>query len=318
MIIPLLKKYVTIINGVLIGLIAVVFGLVIHDNITKPALSTSSVKAGSYNNEINDKKDFSALSNPKPKEFYQTILTKNIFKLKNVDTELNTLNASSSESVRDTKLRSLILLATVSDSVNSIAIIKNSDNNKAGGYKPGEVVDIYKNEKITIARIEPCKAVLERRSGYETIKCLQKTKSKSSSTNKTDKKHIRQPAKRFSEGKAHHNNPKIEEGIVEIGENQFEIDQDLFDELLGDMNSIIAQMRIIPQDDGIKLFGIRRDTFFYKIGLRNGDILHSVNEVELNDIENALGIFEELKGQASFSINLSRRKEKITYEYNVK
>ena len=43
-----------------------------------------------------------------------------------------------------------------------------------------------------------------------------------------------------------------------------------------------------------------------------------INDVELTNVGNALGIFEQLKGQPNFTINLTRRKKKHTFEYNVK
>ena len=58
-----------------------------------------------------------------------------------------------------------------------------------------------------------------------------------------------------------------------------EIDKDLLDELLEDINGIMSEVRIIPNDEGLKLFGMRPNTFFYKIGLRNGDTLNMINDV---------------------------------------
>ncbi|MFA9408879.1 MAG: hypothetical protein ACERKJ_08585, partial [Candidatus Dadabacteria bacterium] len=76
--------------------------------------------------------------------------------------------------------------------------------------------------------------------------------------------------------------------------------------------------RVIPQDDGLRFFGIRSNSIFWKIGIKNGDTLHKINNVELNDIERALGVFEDLKTQNSFTINLTRAGQQYTYDYTVK
>jgi type II secretory pathway component PulC len=207
------------------------------------------------------------------------------------------------------------LIATIIDTNQSKAVLKNMDNEKANGYFVGEEVDIYKSEKIKISRVDNCKVILERRSGFETIKC--KTIDLASVSQTPRAKNINTTGSREPKFRSKPHSA-FDKGIKEVGENQFEVDQDLLDELLDDVNEIISDVRVIPNEEGLKLFGMRRDTFFHKIGLRNGDTLNMINEVELTDVSNALGIFEQLKGQPNFTINLTRRKKKLTFEYNVK
>jgi len=103
-----------------------------------------------------------------------------------------------------------------------------------------------------------------------------------------------------------------------VSEGVYEVDQKMLEEALSDPNQLMTQARAIPQDDGLKFFAIRPNSVFFKIGLRNGDVLHSINDVELDNIENAFSIFEELRGQTHFNIDLSRRGQNFTYEYTIK
>lgn len=317
MIISLIKKYIIVLNVLLIALIGLVFGLIIHDNITKPALSIAPESINSNGPEGNGKPQMTIASKPQPRTHYDDIITRNIFKINIVnatyegDGELTASNGAPPE----TKLTSLILLATVNDIEERYAVLKNSETDKADSYKEGDIVDIYKNEKIKISRIESCKAVLERKNGYETIKCFTVSKSTDSGIPRPSRDSIRD-SRRDDEGNGEDN--ELDRGIEEVGENEFVIDRTLFDELLSDINSIITQVRVIPQDDGIKLFGMRSNTFFNKIGLKNGDTLHTVNDVGFDNVENALGIFEDLKGESNFTINLTRRNQKMTFVYNVR
>ena len=92
----------------------------------------------------------------------------------------------------------------------------------------------------------------------------------------------------------------------------------MLENLLSDPSKIIQQARVIPQDDGLRFFGIRSNSIFWKIGIKNGDTLHSINNVELNNLEKALTVFEELRYQNSFTIDLTRAGQKYTYQYTVK
>lgn len=315
MVTALLKKYIKFAEYVLIGLIAIVVVLIVHDNFVKPSLSTTNLKNNPVKLSGNTKNKYTTSSRINPKSHYKPILENNIFGLNNVTASIGAFNTNGSNvpgEAPETKLN-IELIATIIDPINSQAVLKNLDNEKTNGYIVGEEVDIYKSEKIKISRVESCKVILERRNGFETIKC--KTANLASLTKSRPSQPDR-PTR--TEKRDDDNNSELDKGIKEIGDNQFEVDQDLLDELLDDVNSIMSDIRVIPNEEGLKLFGMRRNTFFYKIGLRNGDTLNMINDVPLTDVTNALGIFEELKGQPDFTINLTRRKQKMTFEYEVK
>jgi general secretion pathway protein C len=315
MISAILKKYIKVLEFILIALIAIVFVLIVHDNFVKPSLSTSNITQGKAKPRNNDLRKYASTDRQKPRDYYKPILVNNIFGLKNVGITDNLKPGPRDPGeAPETKLN-MELIATIIDINQSEAVLKNLDNEKTNGYFVGEEVDIYKSEKIKISRVDNCKVIIERRSGFETIKCKTMDVAAVSKRPKSTKK-SKQALRRSTEREE--SDPVMDEGIKEVGDNQFEVDQDLLDDLLEDMNEIMSEVRVIPNDEGLRLFGMRPKTFFYKIGLRNGDTLNSINEVELTDVSNALGIFEQLRGQPNFTINLTRRKQKMTFEYNVK
>jgi type II secretion system protein C len=315
MISALIKKYIKVVEFILIALIAIVFVLIVHDNFVKPSLSTSNITPDKSKAKNVDLHKPAGTNRSKPRAYYKPILANNIFGIKNVSISGGATKPGPGDgNAPETKLN-MELIATIIDTNQSKAVLKNMDNEKANGYFVGEEVDIYKSEKIKISRVDNCKVILERRSGFETIKC--KTIDLASVSQTPRAKNINTTERREPKfGRKPH--PALDKGIKEVGENQFEVDQDLLDELLDDVNEIISDVRVIPNEEGLKLFGMKRNTFFHKIGLRNGDTLNMINEVELTDVSNALGIFEQLKGQPNFTINLTRRKKKLTFEYNVK
>ena len=313
MISAILKRYIKVVELILIALIAIVFVLIVHDNFVKPSLSTSQIVQNTGKPKNINLAKFAGNKRPKPRNYYKPILISNIFGLKNVrisDTAPKT--GTPDGEAPETKLN-IELIGTIIDTKLSKAVLKNLYNDKTNGYFVGEEVDIYKSEKIKISRVDNCKVIIERRSGFETIKC--KTMAAVSGRPKPKDKYRSKPTR---QSERDDEDDVMDEGIKKVGENQFEIDQDLLDELLDDINTIMSEVRVIPNDEGLKLFGMRPNTFFYKIGLRNGDTLNMINDVELTDVSNALGIFQELKGQRNFKINLTRRKKKLTFEYSVK
>ena len=92
----------------------------------------------------------------------------------------------------------------------------------------------------------------------------------------------------------------------------------MLEDLLGDPNQFVNQARVIPQENGLRFFAIRPNSIFFKIGIRNGDILHRINDVELDNVENALQLFEELRGASSFKVDLTWGGQNLTYEYVVR
>jgi membrane-associated protease RseP (regulator of RpoE activity) len=79
----------------------------------------------------------------------------------------------------------------------------------------------------------------------------------------------------------------------------------------GNLNDIAMQARIVPAfRDGVavgfKLFSIRPDSIYAELGIQNGDIVTSINDLDLNSPEKALEIYSKLKGARRFDIGIER------------
>jgi general secretion pathway protein C len=70
--------------------------------------------------------------------------------------------------------------------------------------------------------------------------------------------------------------------------------------------------------DGYRLSGIRRSSLFRKLGIKNGDVVHSVNGSDLTTMSSALSAFESLQNERNFNFEVTSRKQKKTYEYEVR
>jgi general secretion pathway protein C len=314
MIKSLFKKHTWAINLFLVAVLAYVLAQIVIDNIKgkmpmlphEAAASSKSVRVENY---VSTKKDLAS------RKSYDIILNRNIFGLKNT----SSANSSGIENVPQTTLNLELLGTVINPSKSSVAVIKEVDSGRVNGYKLDELIDIIQSEKVKVIRIESCVAVLERvGEGPETIRCKKDLSEASSSqvasrtTLNRGSKEAR-ATKRHSEGLGENTN-----GISQIDEGVYEIDRKMMDELLSNPNDILTKARVVPHDDGLRFFAIRPNSIFSKIGIRNGDTVHRINDVDLDNVENAFSLFEELRGQDKFSIDLTRRGKRLTYEYTVK
>ncbi|HBI22643.1 MAG TPA: hypothetical protein DDX84_00140, partial [Nitrospiraceae bacterium] len=70
--------------------------------------------------------------------------------------------------------------------------------------------------------------------------------------------------------------------------------------------------------DGFRIFSIVPNSLFEKVGLRNGDIIHNINGVELKDPEKAFQVYQLLKDSDRFVVDLIRAGQKMTLNYEIR
>ena len=58
---------------------------------------------------------------------------------------------------------------------------------------------------------------------------------------------------------------------------------------------------------GIRISGIRSKSYLRKLGLRNGDVIQSINDQQINDKDQALEMIEGLAQGGRFTIQTLRR-----------
>lgn len=313
MFVTILKKYVWVMNLILLALLAYLLALSVNEKIQGKVTSQNAEASQKlFPSEQTKPRRYSkitSLSN------YQIILKRNIFGI--LETESSGNIEANPDSLPESNLNLVLLGTIINPEDKSVAIIKNTDNSKVNGYSGGENIDIIDSEKVQLINVKNCKAVIQRRGkGPETIKCKNLGDPESGGGGNKNILSAKSPTSKVRRNNKQEKNST--EGINKLGDNEYEVSRDLLEDLLGDPSKIVQQARVIPQDDGLRFFGIRSNSIFWKIGIKNGDTLHKINNVELNDIERALSVFEELRSQNSFTINFTRAGQKYTYEYTVK
>jgi general secretion pathway protein C len=116
---------------------------------------------------------------------------------------------------------------------------------------------------------------------------------------------------------------ELDRGIKKISEHQYEIQRGTVDSMLGNMAVLSRSARIVPEvrdgkSAGFRLFSIKPDGPFGKIGLQNGDVIHAINGMEMTSPDNALVVYTKLKSANHLSVALERGGQKITKDYNIR
>lgn len=112
-------------------------------------------------------------------------------------------------------------------------------------------------------------------------------------------------------------------GIKQLDDNNYVVPRAEIDKTLSNLNDVAMQARIVPafkdgQAQGFKLFSIRPDSIYSKIGVQNGDVIKRINGFDLNSPEKALEVYSKLKEASRIEIEIERNGAPVRKTYNVR
>jgi general secretion pathway protein C len=184
----------------------------------------------------------------------------------------------------------------------SMAIIRDDDDKTAGPYMLGASI-----RQGTISQIGETRVFIEisGRKEYLDLVATARLASKSLSPS---------------------NDPmsaELDRAIRKIAEDKYEIQRQALDSLLGNVNALSKAVRIVPESRrgtavGFRLFNVRPDGPFAKIGLQNGDIITAINGLELTSPDNALAAYTKLRSVSHLSLGIERNGQRTTLEYSIR
>jgi general secretion pathway protein C len=116
---------------------------------------------------------------------------------------------------------------------------------------------------------------------------------------------------------------ELANGIKKLSENNYELRRNTLESVLGNMNLLSRSARIVPEMKdgkaaGFRLFAVRPDGPFAMIGMQNGDIISSINGLDITSPEKALEVYAKLKSASHLSLGMERNGSKVTKEYNIR
>jgi len=111
--------------------------------------------------------------------------------------------------------------------------------------------------------------------------------------------------------------------IRKIGDNRYEIDSSEIQLAMNNIDKLAREARIVPSFKdgntvGFKVFRIKPNSFYKKLGLRNGDVINAINGFEINSTEKALQLYQMLRTEKNLNLEITRRGQPITLEYVIR
>ncbi|MFH0800568.1 MAG: type II secretion system protein GspC [Pseudomonadota bacterium] len=103
---------------------------------------------------------------------------------------------------------------------------------------------------------------------------------------------------------------------------KFTVDQREIDEAMQNLDRLYTDIRAVPnfsggKVSGMKILSVKGDSLFAKLGLRRGDVLQKINGMEL-DVKRGFEIFNQLKDQKNITLDLLRRGQATTLDYEIR
>ena len=110
--------------------------------------------------------------------------------------------------------------------------------------------------------------------------------------------------------------------IIELGENSWQIPREEAEKARSNLNALLKTARMVPKIEngttvGFTIVNIQPGTFLDLLGLKAGDVLVQINQVELNSPEKALQIFQQVREANNISLGLLRNGSRQTFEYTI-
>ena len=117
---------------------------------------------------------------------------------------------------------------------------------------------------------------------------------------------------------------RIRTGVTASGPNTYSIDRSILREVATNSKLLQEQApRVAPYYEGgkprgFRLQGLKSSGIFSAIGIRNGDVIVSVNGNPVDSPQRALDLYQNLMTQPSLSVTVLRRGKEETMSYAVK
>ncbi len=111
-------------------------------------------------------------------------------------------------------------------------------------------------------------------------------------------------------------------GIRRLDDRHFQIERSTVNNALANLNDLAMQARIVPsfkngQANGFKLFSIRPDSLYSKIGIQNGDVIQRINGYDMNSPDKALEAYTKLRNAGALDLQIERGGQSLSYHYAI-
>ena len=225
-----------------------------------------------------------------PLRDYQVINGRNLFG--SVEKVAENIKPEAIETLEPTSLKIALLGTVAGNEQNAVAVIEEKKLRKQGLYRVGDSV-----EGAMIKMILRGKVILRVGDKDEILTMEEDDLSK------TGDGRTRPGA-------------SGEQTSIKVSRNDVE-------QSMQNINTLLSQVRIRPhfrngEADGLSISRIRPNSIFTKLGLRNGDIVQAIDATPIQSPDDILSLYEKIKSGSTISIQINRRGQQQTINYEMR
>jgi general secretion pathway protein C len=116
---------------------------------------------------------------------------------------------------------------------------------------------------------------------------------------------------------------RLAEGINRVGESSYAVKQNFLEQQLKDINNVLQTAKAVPYTIDNKMKGfliqsIEPDSPFASLGLAQGDVLLSANDVIFDNLGKGVEAFQVLRNARRIDLKVLRGGQEIPFSYEVK
>jgi type II secretion system protein C len=111
--------------------------------------------------------------------------------------------------------------------------------------------------------------------------------------------------------------------VRQVSADSFLVDRAALLGQVGNMSSLLAQLRAVPEVEagepiGFRVFSIAKESIFRRLGLRDGDVIRRVNGTTLHDPTALLSFIQGLGNESRIALDLVRGGKPATLVYDLR
>jgi general secretion pathway protein C len=115
----------------------------------------------------------------------------------------------------------------------------------------------------------------------------------------------------------------VDASIETVSDTERNVQRSLINTILDNQDIAMRQARVMPHEEngevvGFKVYGIRRDSLFGKLGLENGDLIQTINDIPMTGADKALQAYGRLRMADRITISVTRRGQQLSLNYSIR
>lgn len=114
----------------------------------------------------------------------------------------------------------------------------------------------------------------------------------------------------------------IDRGITKVDDTHYKVSAEMIDKITQNPMAVAKGARVVPamkdgKAQGFKLYAIRPNSVWAKLGISNGDTLAAINGLELTSAEKGLEVYTKIREAKVLVVDMIRRGKPLTITYTI-